>query len=148
MKAEPDVLRLLESADEAAFGTVEDGKPYVSSVGVLYEEASVSQETGRIFLFLSGLARHTRNILKCPEVSLLLSDRTQAQSVHERPRLTIQGTAVLVQGSEVCAKLKTAYARRYPQAEMFLSLPDFRFYEVIFRELHWVGGFGSVRTLR
>lgn len=148
MKAEPDILHLLESAGEAAFGTVEDGKPYVSSVGILYEKASVSQETGRIFLLLSGLARHTRNLLRNPEVSLLLSDRAKEQSIHERPRLTIQGTAVPVQSADACAKLKTAYLRRFPQAEMFLSLPDFRFYEVIFRELHWVGGFGAVRTLR
>lgn len=148
MKAEPDILRLLETADEASFGTLEDGKPYVSSVGVLYEKASVSQETGRIFLFLSGLARHTRNLLNNPEVSLLLSERTRNLPVHERPRLTIQGTAVPVHGEDICAKLKTAYIQRFPQAEMFLSLPDFCFYEVIFRELHWVGGFGTVRTLR
>lgn len=148
MKAEPEVLSLLESADEAAFGTIEDGEPYVSSVGILYEKNPESEETGRIFLLLSGLARHTRNLLRNPEVSLLLSDRSKGQSVHERPRLTIQGTAVLVQDAQASGKLKILYAGRFPGAGMFLSLPDFRFYEIIFRELHWVGGFGAVRTFR
>lgn len=147
MKAEPEILRLLESADEACLGTLEDGKPYVSAAGVLYEKSGEG-ETGRIFLFLSDLARHTRNLQKNSEVSLLLVDRTKKQPVQERPRLTVQGVAVLVQDPDEGAQLKARYAQRFPGSEIFLSLPDFRFYEVRFHELHWIGGFGAARTLR
>lgn len=149
MKAEPAVLSLLESVRDASLGTLEAAAPYVSAVSVLYEKNPASRgETGRFFLFLSDLARHTRNLRSNSEVSLLLLDRREGQLLQEVPRVTVQGTAARVEHTHETERLKILYAQRFPDAEKFLSLADFRFYEIILRELHWIAGFGAVRTLR
>ncbi len=150
MKADAEVLKILAEVTEASLGTVEaDGRPYVSSVGVLYEPAQNSlEETGQIFLFLSALARHTRNLAQNPSISLLFSAREEKTPVHETARLTVQGEAALVANPVWEQKLRTGYLQRFPRSEIFLSLPDFRFYEVRVREIHWIGGFGKAKTLR
>ncbi len=150
MKADSEVLKILAAVPEASLGTVEgNGQPYVSAVGVLYETSpNPLEETGRIFLFLSALARHTRNLAQNPSVSLLFCAREQESPVHEAPRLTVQGVISLIENPDAEQKLRNAYLGRFPRAEIFLNLPDFRFYEVLIREIHWIGGFGKAKTLR
>ena len=99
-------LALLEQSCEAALATLEEGKPFVSGVGFAYEKANQEKGFGRIYLLLSDLARHTRNIRVCPDVSLLVVEKNMDQSLHERKRLTVLGKVAPIKDTQRFESLK------------------------------------------
>lgn len=149
MKPSPEILQIFESVSEASLGTLESAGPYVSAAGVLYEKNESSPEVpGSFYLFLSALARHTRNLQAHPQASLLLVNLSAGKPFHESPRATVLGEASPVLSPEKTAALRNKYVERFPGSAVYAVLPDFRFYEFTVREIHWIGGFGAVQTLR
>src|SRR5690349_1584264 len=71
MNAPEEALSILCAEHEASLGTVEDGKPYVSAVGYVYRPASEGG-LGRLYLLLSDLARHSKNLARSSQASLLI----------------------------------------------------------------------------
>lgn len=139
-------LNLLESSREGAIATIgEDGRPFASAAGFLYEKSAA--RFGKIYFLLSGLARHTKNLLKHPDASLLVMEETDAP-VHEKKRATAQGRVRRVEASEKWEALKSNYLKVFPRAEIFFTLPDFRFYEMEISEIHWIGGFGQAKQFK
>lgn len=140
----PVVETLIRESSEAALATLEQGHPYVSAVGyVLADEMPLT-----LAVLLSRLARHTRNLEKNPAVSLLIQEEDKTVPVHERMRASLMGEAVPVQAKDRLLDLKERYVTRFPNSEIFFSLPDFLFYVVQPREIHWIGGFGRAHTFR
>lgn len=138
---------LIKSSSEAALGTLEESSPeagwhpYLSATGyIVADEESLSAA-----VFLSKLARHTRNIQKNPCVSLLVVE-TGRDPIHQRARATLIGKAVMVRDEEAAGHLKREYLKRFPKAEIFFSLPDFSFYRIEPSEIHWIAGFGKAGT--
>lgn len=138
---------LVKSSSEAALGTLEEKSsgaswPYISGTGyVVEDEARLSAA-----VFLSRLARHTRNLQKNPRVSLLIIETGTRAPIHERARATLIGQAELIRDEKVSGNLKKEYLKRFPKAEIFFSLPDFAFYRIEPVEIHWIGGFGKAGT--
>ena len=143
-----EAAALLEASHEAFLGTVEEGEPFVSATGCLYEKGDADQGFGTLYLLLSHLARHTRNIGHNPEVSLLVVEKKDALPIHERKRLTVKGRAERVEPGPLWETLKAKYLEAYPRSQIFFSLPDFQFYRIPVREMHWIGGFGKAATFR
>lgn len=144
-----DVLSgLVKSSHEAALATLEAGAsgavgPYASATGYIVEdEARLTVD-----IFLSRLARHTKNIIKNPSVSLLVMESKPEAPIHEKMRATLMGQAVPVQEKETFTRLKQAYLKKFPRAEVFFTLPDFTFYRIEPVEIHWIAGFGKAGTL-
>ena len=135
-------FEILEAESEAALASLEDGAPFTSAVGYLYEKPLREKSAGQIYLLLSDLARHTKNIKKNPNVSLLVVSREKSAPIHEKERMTLQGKIAAVADKEKQTGLKTAYLKIFPRAEIFFTLPDFRFYQLAVSEIHWIGGFG------
>ncbi len=152
---------LINSSSEAALATLEDGWPrppagaslskpqaaacqswpYASATGYIVENERLT-----VAVFLSRLARHTKNILKNPAVSLLVMESKAKAPVHEKMRATLRGQAFPVQEKEVFGRLKLAYLEKFPKAGIFFTLPDFAFYRIEPQEIHWIAGFGKACT--
>lgn len=136
---------LLRGAREASLGTLDpEGGPYVSAAGFV---AEWNDKNGRIWFLLSGIARHTRNLLQDGRASVLVADENRNIPIQGRTRATLAGSAVRLADPAKAQALKPKYLERYPQAEAFFSLPDFSFWNFTPREIHWFGGFGTARTL-
>ncbi|MBI3306588.1 MAG: pyridoxamine 5'-phosphate oxidase family protein [Candidatus Omnitrophica bacterium] len=140
---------LLLQVHEGALGTVEDGKPFVSATGFLYTSEGVrfNSPPGRsIHLLLSDLSRHSKNLAKCPEASLLVVENSPGIPIHEKKRVSLQGKVERVESKEMSVSLKDQYLKIFPRSEIFFTLPDFRFYELKISQIHWIGGFGKAAT--
>ena len=93
------------------------------------------------------MARHTRNIQKNPDVSLLVTENGPAPS-YEKKRATLQGRIRWVKDETEFKKFKARYIQAFPTSEMFFTFSDFRFFEMEISELHWIAGFGKIETFR
>ncbi|HTL47636.1 MAG TPA: pyridoxamine 5'-phosphate oxidase family protein [Verrucomicrobiae bacterium] len=147
MNAPEEALSILCAEHEASLGTVEDGKPYVSAVGYVYRPAPEGG-LGRLYLLLSDLARHSKNLARSSQASLLILEKKEGVPVHETRRMSLQGKVARVADAAFFASLKKEYLQLFPRSEMFFQLPDFRFYEMTPEEIHWIGGFGKAGTFR
>jgi len=127
---------------EALFGSLategEGGYPYVSLVGV----AALSD--GTPLMLLSNLARHTINIRKDPRVSLLLTEKPQAEDPLQAARLTVTGRVAPVEKNQVRAR----YLIRHPQAAKYVDFADFGFWSLAVEHGHLVATFGKISDLK
>ncbi|MDP3920053.1 MAG: pyridoxamine 5'-phosphate oxidase family protein [Candidatus Omnitrophota bacterium] len=139
---------LLAKAIDGALGTMEENRPYVSATGFLYDDSESEKGLGKVYYLMSDLARHTRNLRKNPEASLLVVEAEVSLSIHERKRLTALGTVEAVLGRENHESLKGRYMKVFPRSEIFFGLADFHFYSMPLREIHWYGGFGKAEVLK
>jgi len=142
-------IRIIQSAFEASLGTVEDGAPFVSGTGFLFLNDPAAEARilgGRLYLLLSDLAQHTRNLKKNSHASLLIVEKKDDLPIHEKKRLTFQGQVRRIEDPEVFERLKTKYLEIFPRSEIFFGLPDFHFYELEVSRVHWIGGFGKAGT--
>jgi hypothetical protein len=100
---------------------------------------------GSPLLLISRLAVHTRNILACSSVSLLLSARG-ADDPLTLPRISIVGRAESVEEAGL-AVARRRYLAAHPAAEVFVNFADFSFYRVAITSVHLVAGFGRIIAL-
>ena len=93
-------------------------------------------------ILISDLAEHTRNIAADPRVSLVVqpfSDDMQAAA-----RVTVVGNAQPLPDKD---DLGPRYLRRFPQAESYFAMHDFRFYRIEPVRIRYIGGFGKIHWL-
>jgi hypothetical protein len=62
------------------------------------------------------------------------------------PRVSLQGSVVPVP-AEKFAAARQAYLHSIPDAEPLFTFADFRLYHLDVTHIHWVGGFGSARSI-
>ena len=96
---------------------------------------------------MSDLARHTQNIRNHERVSLMVLE-SGGKPVYEKKRVAVQGIAHEIKEKEKVEAFRKEYLRRYPQAQIFFTLPDFHFFEIEISELYFVGGFGKIESLK
>ena len=143
-----EALSLLENAHEGALATLEETRPFVSAVSFIYDPTIKSgAQWGKVQLFLSGLARHTRNLQKNPNVSLLVTEAGSAPA-NERKRLTLQGTIRRAQDEAAFHEFKMRYVRIFPTSEKLFGFSDFQLFEIEISEIHWIAGFGKIETFK
>ena len=149
----PASRKVLESAreliareNEASLGTIEGEIPYVSVTSYLFEPGE-GERLGSIYLLLSDLARHTKNLKKNKTVSLLIVESKPEVSIQQRARVTVVGeiAGVSVEGEK---RLREKFRRALPWSEMWLSLPDFHFYRLRPSEVSWIGGFAQAQSIK
>jgi putative heme iron utilization protein len=79
---------------------------------------------------------------------MIMMPETPEKSVHDLPRVTLQGrAAVLQRGSNEWQVSKTAYLSRYPDVEHMTELGDFQFVAIEIQSARHVAGFGAARTV-
>ena len=114
--------RLIRNHRTAALGTLHDGAPYVSMVPY-----AMSTDFARFHLHLSGLAQHTRDLLRDPRVCLLIAETDEpGRNPLELARVTILGKAERIPDSpDEHAEAGAVYLERFPEAVATFRLGDF-----------------------
>lgn len=137
--------KLLLARRTAALGTrdAEEGV-FVSMVPF-----AIDGQLQELVLHVSGLAAHSANMQRHPQVSLLVcAAETEGEPVHALPRVTLEAVATLAQpGSPEASQAREVYLRRFPEAEMMTTLGDFRFVRLQLLGARQVAGFGAARSL-
>jgi putative heme iron utilization protein len=126
--------RLIRSRAHGTLATLIEGRPYASFV------ATACDTDASPLLLLSDLARHTRNLLADPRVSVLFEATAGYPDPLAGPRLTVIGRA------ERCDEARAAarFAARYPSSAQFAGFGDFHLYRVVVERGHLVAGFGRI----
>lgn len=110
----------------------------------------IVDETGRFYIFVSRLSRHTRNLLEQPGLSILLIEpEADAQQIFARKRLSYHCVA------EVIARDDPEWKTRLDQfeerfgaiIEMLRSLDDFVLFRLVPQNGSFVKGFGQAYTI-
>jgi len=136
---------LLREHRIAALGTSdEQGSPFVSMVPF-----AMDAQHNQIVIHVSRLASHTGNLLRNPQVSLMVMQAERSgQPVHDLPRVSMQGVAqALVVDSPSAISARCAYLARFPEAEMMTQLGDFCFVGITISTTRQVAGFGAARAV-
>ena len=128
---------LLLDATHGALGTVLDGAPLVTRVGVLWLP-------GRgMGMLLSGLADHARALAAEPACALLLGEPGGRGDPLTHPRLTLRGAADRLDKGAV----RDAWLGERPKATLYFDLPDFAVWCLVPASALLVAGFGRAHRL-
>jgi putative heme iron utilization protein len=132
--------RLLRSVDSGILSTMSmeiPGYPF----GSLTPYAMTHE--GRVAVYVSEIAQHTRNMRGDPKVCLTVTEGSGTENQQALGRVTVVGDA-----REVPADLKVVVGERYfslfPEAREYAGTHDFLFYWVEPRRVRYIGGFGRI----
>ncbi|GEM_PF-2738207 len=139
------IRKILLKEGEASLGTLTGESPFVTGVNYLFRPGE-GDRLGDFYLFLSGLAHHSKNIGKNPAVSLFIVEKDAGIPLPERKRLSVTGRAETVSSDPEKKLLETQYRHTFPFSETFFMLPDFQFYRIRPQTAHWIAGFGEIRN--
>ena len=112
-----------------------DGHPYGSFVTYAMHE-------GQPIFLISGLAEHTKNLMKNPKASLLISENS-AENPLASARVTLVGACRKLDEEEVGAARET-YLRHHPSAAAYVDFRDFFFFGLEVSAVRYIGGFGKM----
>ncbi len=140
-----EIARLVRERRWAALATLNGGAPLASMVAFAPEPGLAG-----LFLHLSGLSLHTRNLLEEPRCSIVITDPDLGTSDPQLlPRVGITGSVVLLEpGSAEWREAKEIYVGRFPDAEPRFDLGDFRLFFLVPEDARYVGGFAKARSYR
>lgn len=130
---------LIRSVRAGVLITMSADGPFGSHVPFL-----LGEDWGRIYIHISQLALHTKNLTRDPRVALFVAepDRPEKNPLALK-RINLQGTAhPLEPNSPQYAEVQARYIARFPQAALTFQLPDFRLWVLDMRAAHFVAGFG------
>ncbi len=105
---------------------------------------------GHVYIFVSGLARHTRNLLTTGRASVLfIEDEVNAANVFARRRLTLDCSAapILRDHPEWTGLLDGFTERQGKMLETLRGLADFQLFRLTPRSAIYVRGFGQTFRL-
>lgn len=106
----------------------------------------VMDDAKNIYIYVSGLASHTKNIYVNPHVSVLfIEDEAQTNQIFARRRLSFDCTATLIEReTEKWNEIVEQFQERFGQIiEVLRGLGDFRIFRLTPSEGRFVIGFGA-----
>ena len=138
------IADLVNTRAVAALGTLQDGAPAVSMVPFVF-----LSDPGVFVIHVSDLAAHTRNMRSDKRVSLMVMEcEAEGKQSTGLPRVMVQGEATEVTGgSGLESTARSAYLRKFPEAEMTVGLEDFSFFTVRPIAARFVGGFARAFSI-
>lgn len=121
-----------------------DGKPNASY------SPFISDEQGSLYIFVSGLASHTQDLLETPEASVLLvEDEEKTRQIFARQRISYQCSVEIVSNdNQDYSKHLNAMEKRFGNIiELLKTLPDFILFRLTPHQGQYVKGFGKAYKL-
>lgn len=112
-----------------------DEHPYGSFVTYAIHE-------GRPIFLISALAEHTKNLLKSPKASLLISENA-ADDPLASARVTLVGECKKLQDEEL-KSARATYLLHHPKAKSYVDFRDFFFFGLEVSAVRYIGGFGKM----
>jgi putative heme iron utilization protein len=136
--------RLLETRPVASLATLHRGDPAVSMVPFVLPPGE-----SRLFIHVSALATHTRDMHEHPRVSLLVMAEPDATLLPQAlPRVALQADAVtLAREDPEYARARAAYLGRFPDAAQTFELGDFSIVALQPTSARLIAGFGQADSL-
>ena len=138
-------VRMLKNHRWSALATTGQDGPMASMVSY-----AIEPDLG-ILMFLSGLARHSRNLKETPLASLVVAEPDQPEVADPQTiaRVSVQGTVEGIPRDDPgFGPAWQVYVDRFPFAAPRLQLGDFTLYRLVPSAARWVGGFGAARTIK
>jgi len=135
----PHLRQLVRQQRWAALATVDsEGTPQASMVSYAFDIAN-----GDLYLHLSTLAEHTRNLSHDPRASLVISKEDDGRSdPQELARATLSGTITpIVPEMNDYKMAKACYLARLPDAAPRFDFGDFSLFRLHVERVRFVGGF-------
>ena len=128
---------LVQQAHNAILSTVSNhsGIPYGSLVGIS------PLDNGNILMLMSQLAEHQHYISANPHGSIFVMPHINEPDALAKPRVSLLGRALPF---DVTEAIKRAYVERHPNAELYLQLGDFSFYQLHIEHVRYIAGFGRM----
>jgi putative heme iron utilization protein len=140
------IARMLRQHRWAALATVDgEGLPAASMVAY-----AVDLERGVLYLHLSGLAAHTRELLQHPRAALVIGECDHGEGDPQQlARLSLRGEVCVVTRDEAnYESVKGCYLQRLPDAEQLFTFGDFQLFRFTITGARFVGGFGQAHSYR
>ncbi len=102
--------------------------------------ALAREAVGDTFLLhLSTLAKHTRNLLERPDVSLAMGELDDGRADPQTlSRITLKGRATVLEGDD---RAGDCYLSRFPEAGPRFGFADFKLFRLAVTDGRFVGGF-------
>jgi hypothetical protein len=137
-----EISLILENSLAGSLGTISDvGAPFVSLVTV----AATGPRS--VAMLLSGLAVHTKNLIRNPAASLLLvSPGGETGDPLAGARVTLTGT-VRKLTREHDEAVRSVFLAKHPSAALYADFGDFSFFVFEIDQAHLVAGFGKIVTV-
>lgn len=99
-------------------------------------------------LLLSALSAHTQNLMRDARASLLITSPQEKGDPLAHPRLTIVGTArMLDKATDDYAQNRARFLAHQPKAKLYMDFADFALWRLMPSMLHYNGGFGAAAPL-
>ncbi|MDO9074788.1 MAG: pyridoxamine 5'-phosphate oxidase family protein [Rubrivivax sp.] len=135
---------LLSTRPVGSLATLHGGEPAVSMVPFVLPRGDT-----RLFIHVSALAPHTRDIRAHPRASLLvMAEPGNGVSPQALPRVALQADAsFLPRDGEDHAAARDAYLARFPDAATTFELGDFSLVALRPVSARLVAGFGRAHAL-
>ena len=111
----------------------------------------VMDSSKNIYIYVSGLTQHTKNIYTNPHVGVLfIEDEAQTDEIFARRRLTFDCTATLIErDTDQWNQIVEQFQQRFGEIiEMLRSLSDFRIFQLTPSQGRFVVGFGAAYHIR
>lgn len=135
-------LKFLESFESLILATVSsDGVPNASYAPFVRDEAQ------NFYLYVSGLALHTRNLLAVPRASILLiEDEQNCQQIFARTRLSFECRVTPIEReTPLWNAIVDGFATRFGDTiEQMRALADFQVFQLTPEQGRFVQGFGAI----
>lgn len=135
---------LLATRPVAALATLHGGEPAVSMVPFVLPAGGT-----QLFIHVSGLATHTRDMQRHARVGLLvMAEATADVSPQALPRVALQADVLaLAPDSTAHAAACAAYLQRFPDAAQTFALADFSLLALQPVSARLIAGFGRAGSL-
>jgi putative heme iron utilization protein len=136
--------RLLDTRPVAALGTLHRDEPAVSMAPFVLPAGGT-----QLFIHVSALATHTRDMQAHPRVCLLVMAETSPDCAPQAlPRVALQADAAnLPRDSAAYGAARQAYLQRFPDAAPIFELGDFSLVALQPVSARLVAGFGRAHGL-
>ncbi|MBK64274.1 MAG: hypothetical protein CMB47_01955 [Euryarchaeota archaeon] len=112
-----------------------EGFPYGSFV-------TFAEFEGKPLFLISALAEHTKNLIKDPKASLMVSEAGEGNPL-ALGRFTLVGNCTRLEEGKL-SEAKEAFVSRHPSARFYIDYSDFFFFTMDVIDVRYIGGFGRM----
>ncbi len=140
---ENDAVSLYRENDNGILSTISkkyDDYPFGSFV------TYVSGRSRTVYLYLSDLADHTKNLKHTPKACLTINTLNTSGDKQNSARLTLVGDLVPINKTEF-ESCKNRFYQILPESKNYAKMHDFNFYKIQIKNIRWIGGFGKIAWL-
>ena len=106
----------------------------------------ISGRSRNIYLYLSTIAEHTKNIHHTSRSCLTIFKNKKNGDIQDSERLSLIGDLLLASDKEI-EFCKERFFSFYPESKTYSNFHSFNFFKLEIVKVRWIGGFGRIAWL-